>query len=112
MDILYSREMKKHCRDRGAAVRKWGPEQGKLVIRRIDELKDVSCLADLRRFPALRCHELKGDRKGQIAIDLINPYRLILEPANDPIPRKEDGGLDWEQITAVRLLEVVDYHDS
>ena len=61
-------------------------------MQRIDELKDAVCLADLYRFPALRCHELKGDRKGQIAINLIDPYRLILEPANHPIPRKEDGG--------------------
>ena len=80
-------------------------------MRRIDDLKDVSCLADLHLFPALRPHELLGDRKGQIAVDLKKPYRLVFEPADDPIPKKEDGGLDWIEVTKVRLLEVVNYHE-
>ncbi|MDO5581033.1 MAG: killer suppression protein [Planctomycetia bacterium] len=40
-----------------------------------------------------RCHELTGDRKGQIAIDLVHPFRLIFEPT-DPPPLKNDGGLN------------------
>lgn len=38
-------------------------------------------------------------------------WRLVLEPANDPLPRKEDGGLDLARITAVEIVEVIDYHD-
>jgi proteic killer suppression protein len=29
------------------------------------------------QLPGLRCHELKGDRKGQYAINLTGYYRLI-----------------------------------
>ncbi len=64
----------------------------------------------MRALPQARCHELLGNRKGELAVDLKHPYRLIFEPANDPIPRKPDGGLDWTQVTAINILEVVDYH--
>jgi proteic killer suppression protein len=62
-------------------------------------------------LPQVRCHELKGDRKGTLAVDLEHPYRLVFEPANEPVPRKSDGGLDWTNITAIRVLAVEDYHD-
>ncbi len=58
-----------------------------------------------------RLHELTGDRAETFALDLDQPYRLIFETANNPIPRKEDGGLEWRSITAVRILEVENYHD-
>ena len=66
-----------------------------------------------RGFLALlvvRCHELKGNREGKLAVNLGHPYRLIFEPANNPIPRKPDGGLDWTGVTAIRVLTVEDYH--
>jgi proteic killer suppression protein len=65
----------------------------------------------MRYLPQVRCHELKGDKQGTLAVDLGHPYRLIFEPAINPIPRKSDGGLDWSQVTAIRVLTVEDYHD-
>ena len=65
----------------------------------------------IRSLPGSRCHELKGNRKGQLSLDLKHPYRLIIEPADDPIPYKTDGGLDWTRVTIVRVIEVIDYHD-
>jgi proteic killer suppression protein len=47
---------------------------------------------------------------GQFALDLWGPYRLIFEPANDPVPKSTDRGVDREQVTEVRILEIVDYH--
>ena len=64
----------------------------------------------LAALPQARCHEMSGNRKGQLSLDLKHPYRLLLEPADDPAPRKPDGGLDWEQVTAVRIVEVEDTH--
>ncbi len=46
---------------------------------------------------------------GNLIKDL--PGRLGFEPASDPLPRKEDGGLDLTRITAVEIVEVTDYHD-
>jgi len=54
---------------------------------------------------------LKANRKGQWAIDVEHPYRLIFDPANDPLPYVKEDILDLSQITAIRLLEIEDYHD-
>ena len=91
-------------------TRAYAPEQGKVIARRLLDLQAAACLADLNAFPQLRPHELSGKRLGQLAINLRQPYRLIFRPDHDPLPRKEDGGLDWKQVTAITLLEVVDYH--
>ena len=49
-------------------------------------------------------------RNAQISITVRQPYRLILFPGNEPIPRLPDGGLDWSGTTEVIVIEVVDYH--
>ena len=46
----------------------------------------------------------------QFAVDLVHPYRLVFEPNHKPVPRKEDGGIDTERVTAITILDVVDYH--
>jgi proteic killer suppression protein len=61
--------------------------------------------------PQTRCEELKGNRKVQLSVRLEGGHRLIFEPADDPIPRKPDGGLDWREVRAIRILSVEDYHD-
>lgn len=43
-------------------------------------------------------------------MDLDGPYRLIFEPADDPVPTKDDGGLDWSRVTTIRALGVEDTH--
>ena len=66
-------------------------------------------LEDMRLLPG-RCHELTGDRAGQLALDLDHLYRLIFMPFHDPIPTKADSGLDWTAVTAVVIVGVEDYH--
>jgi hypothetical protein len=90
-------------------VRYWGPEIAKALALRLQQLRAADCLADLRQAPG-RFHELKGTRAGQIAADLPHSKRLILFPEGSVL-HKPDGGLDWQQVTAVLILEVVDYHD-
>ena len=43
-------------------------------------------------------------------MDLVQPYRLVFEANHEPVPREEDGGIDTQQVTAITLLDVVDYH--
>jgi proteic killer suppression protein len=64
----------------------------------------------MRQLPGARCHELTGDLKGQLAVDLAHPFRLVFSPAHDPQPTKEDGGLNWTEVTAICIDNVVDYH--
>lgn len=60
--------------------------------------------------PAARCHPLGGDRKGQYAVDLKHPYRLVIEPLCDNLPFKEDGSLDIARVTGIIIIDIVDYH--
>jgi hypothetical protein len=82
-------------------------------MRRIQELRAASSLRDL--LPPYsgpgRCHELIGDRTGQLSLDLDHPCRLIFEPNHDPRPLCPEGGLDWSRVTSVRILGVEDTHE-
>lgn len=90
-------------------IRSYGNPCAKQIIRRMVQLAAAAHLEELGKMGG-RCHELKGDRQGQLALDLKHPLRLILEP-EPPVPLKPDGGLDWKRVTAVIIVEVVDYHD-
>ncbi len=111
MDIMFSsNKLRDLCNDPKKAQKKYSNKQAKLLHRRLDDLRAASVLADFRNLPG-KCHELRGDRAGQLALYLEGGDRPILEPADNPIPRKDDGGLDWSQVTMVRILEIGDYHD-
>ena len=111
MDILFQdQKLARVFNDESLLRRKYGPRRAKLLRRRIYECKAAGNLEVLRSLPQVRCHELKGNREGTLAVDLDHPYRLIFEPANNPVPRKPDGGLDWMRVTAIRVLAVEDYH--
>jgi len=57
-----------------------------------------------------RCHELTGKRKGTLSLDLDGPYRLIIQPLHNPLPERPEGGLDWNGITAIKILGIEDTH--
>jgi proteic killer suppression protein len=112
MDILFrSPRWEKECNDSRLLSRRQGAVRAKLIRRRLDELAAADTLAVLRTLPQARCHELKGDRAGQLSVDLDGPYRLLFEVANNPRPQKPDGGLDWPRVTAVRILGIEDTHE-
>lgn len=111
MNILFQdRNLRKACNNDALMIRTYGPRRAKILKRRLDELRAAENLEVLRSLPQLSCHELKGDREGTLAVNLDHPYRLIFEPANDPTPRKADGGLNWPEVTVIRVLTVEDYH--
>lgn len=60
--------------------------------------------------PPHRCHELTGNLKGQLSVDLDHPYRLLFIPNHDPLPMRPEGGLDWKQITNIKILGIKDTH--
>lgn len=82
-----------------------------MILRtRLDELDAADTLEQMRHIPQANCHELSQNRKGQIAVNLAHPYRLIFRPGNDPIPTKSDGGLDWTKVNVIEVSEISDYH--
>ena len=112
MEVLFQdRKLEKVCSNASWLKRKYGVKRAELLTHRLNHLRRAENLEALRGVSQVRCHELKGNRAGTLAVDLDPPYRLIFEPANYPIPRKADGGLDWTEVTIIRILAVEDYHD-
>lgn len=112
MDIIFkSKKLEKQCNDFRLLVRQHGQARARKLRQRLDDLLAASSLAEVSKLPPARCHELVGDRAGQLSIDLDHPYRLILIPANDPTPLKEDGGLDWSKVTAIEIQGIEDTHE-
>jgi plasmid maintenance system killer protein len=111
MQVLFKKKaLQKQCSSEKARVKCWGKPTAKKLGRRLDDLAAASCLEDMRHLPG-RCHELTGNLAGLLAIDLVGSQRLILEPADEPIPRKDDSGLDWSQVLRVRIVRIEeDYH--
>lgn len=95
--------------DDRSLAKQYGPANAQRIRRRLDDLDAASNLEEMRHLPG-RCHELTGDRRGQLAIDLVHPLRFIFEPDHDPLPQRKGGGLDWAQITQIKVLDPADYH--
>jgi proteic killer suppression protein len=32
-------------------------------------------------------------------------------PSHKPVPEKPDGGLDWKQVTAIKIIGIEDTHE-
>lgn len=111
MEIVFrTKKLRRLCTRDRERVREWGKRRADLIRRRLDQLKAAESLAVLRTFGFGRCHELTGELDGVLSIDLDHPHRLLFEPAHDPRPTKPDGGLDWNLVTAVRILGIGDTH--
>jgi plasmid maintenance system killer protein len=109
--IFKSTKLEKVCNSEDLMARRFGTTRARLLKRRLFELAAANVLQDLRNLPQPRCHELKGTLKGYLSVDLDHPYRLLFEPADVPVPKKSDGGLDWAKVTMVRIIGVEDTHE-
>jgi len=115
MDILFKKQKDRIISNDEFKLKqkyKGNPRRSKLIRARLEELADADNPDTMRFLPQAYCHELKGNRSGQLAVKLDQGYRMVFEPANNPVPKKKDGGLDWSRVTAIRILELSeDYHE-
>ena len=83
----------------------------KKVNQRIQELNAAPTLDTMRNIPAANCHELVGNLKGKLAVDISGNHRIIIEPNYNPLPVTEDGGLDWTGVLEIIIIDIgEDYH--
>lgn len=95
MNIEYkNNRIRKLCEDGALAVRMLRKEGAFVLERRLNQLRSSS-LQKLLSQRVGGCHALSGNRKGQYAMTLINPYRLVFKV------REKDNAL---------IVEIVDYH--
>ena len=86
MEITYkTRKIEKVCTIASEAEKKYGSEMAEKIHQRMVQ------------FHIGRCHPLKGNRKGQYAMDLVHPYRLVFEKIGN-------------EIQIANVMEIVDYH--
>lgn len=110
MEISYkSRKLEKQLTDPNEMIKSFR-QLARKVNQRLKDLTDADNLAIMKTIPAARCHELIGGRKGELALDVSGNYRMIFEPLHDPLPQKDDGGLNWEEVTKIQMNEIEDYH--
>ncbi len=111
MEITFrSKKLQKLCCSAQEMQRALGSARAKKLQQRLLELAAAECLLHISHLPPPRRHEMTGGRSGQISVDLDHPYRLYFVPANDPVPRREDGGLDLSAVTQIEIIELADPH--
>jgi len=104
-----NKKLEKLAANESKLFKELGQIRGKLFLKRLGNLIDAKTLEDVRHLPG-NYHELKADRKGQWACDLDQPYRLVFEPHEDPIPTDEHGCYIWLEIKGVEIIEITNYH--
>ena len=105
-----TRKLQKTCSKSSESLKQWGKKCSGKLQQRMMELKAADTLADISHLPPPRCHELTGNRAGQLSVDLEHPYRLLFIIANNPYPERKGGGLDWVGVTEVEIIAIVDTH--
>ena len=98
MKVTYkNKKIEKICTDAKTAEKSYGQEMADRIHLRIDEIKAADTVEMMIQFHIGRCHPLVLNRKGQYAVDLVHPYRLVFEKTGD-------------EIQIAKVLEIVDYH--
>ena len=72
-----TRRLEKCYTTHKSAFRTWGDVVGRKYIQRINVIKAARGMDELFLIGELKCHPLKGNRKGQYAMSLTGFWRLI-----------------------------------
>lgn len=111
LNILFrDKNLRSECNDNKLLKKRQGALRAKKIRQRLDDLAAASNLDEMNSLPG-RCHELKGDRHGQLSLDLDHPWRLIFVPADQPPALKTDGGIDWKNVRSVEITGIEDTHE-
>lgn len=87
----------KICMDAKIADRTYGNEMSQKIQMRIDEIRAVDTVEEIIQYRIGRCYPLSNNRKGQYAVDLVHPYRLVFEKHGS-------------EVQIAHIMEIVDYH--
>lgn len=108
MDITFTTSKLERIFNSEHRLRKrYGARVAKSIALRLAVLKHARTLSRVPATPPDRRHALTGKRKGQYAVDLVHPHRLVFEPRRES---GETGSPDPTDVTAITIIKVVDYH--
>ena len=110
MEITFThKKFEKLANDDRKLAKEFGKLRAGKIKARLAQLWFAASLEEVRHLPG-NYHELTGNRKGQWACDLDQPYRLVFKPHENPIPTNQHGQYVWMEITGIEVIEVVNYH--
>ena len=113
MDIKFvTKKLQKELSEEKSMLKAHGAIRSKKLQLLVTALKGAPSLSIFSppMSPPHRCHELTGNRKGQISFDLDHPYRLIIKIDHSHPPLRIEGGLDWKAVTAIVIYKIEDTH--
>lgn len=104
--IIYfsNKKLQKTLQSDKEIVKNYGHLASKIKLR-MGQLEAAENLEVIRTLPGARFHRLDGKRQEQYAVDLVHPFRLILEL----LDMDKDGKASI-QITSIKVIEIIDYH--
>jgi proteic killer suppression protein len=98
LEITYkTNKIKRVCTDAKVSDRAYGNEMSEKIQMRIGEIEAADTVEEMVIHHIGRCHPLTNNRKGQFAVDLVHPYRLVFEKSGS-------------KVQVANILEIVDYH--
>lgn len=98
MEVCYkNNKLRKECTDASVSERSYGFDMAVLIFQRIEEIQASPTVEFMIEHRIGRCHPLKFDRKGQYAVDLVHPFRLVFQKQGS-------------EIQIARIIEITDYH--
>ena len=96
-NYVKNNKIRKICTDIKVAEKTYGAQMAEKIDMRIGEISAADTVEMMIQFRIGRCHPLTQNRKGQYAMDLVHPYRLVFEK-------------NGNEIQIANILEIVDYH--
>ena len=92
-----NKKIEKICTNADIAEKSYGRDMAYKIQQRLGEIEAADNVEMMIQYHIGRCHPLKQNRKGQYALDLVNPYRLVFEKKGN-------------EVQIANILEIVDYH--
>jgi len=96
--------------ENASAIKKAFGTMAKKVAMRLDDIEAAPNLFILKQIPQANCHELKGNRQGEWAVNISVNHRMIFKIDHNPIPLKGDHSIDEIVITDIVITGTEDYH--
>ena len=115
MDISFKQKKLEKCVSDEAKLQKEFGRFARNVQMRLSVLRQARSLADISHTPPMRRHKLES-RKGvfAFAVDVKtkeDSLRIEFEVANNPVPLKPGGELDFEAVTAIEITKISNHYE-
>jgi plasmid maintenance system killer protein len=108
--VIPNKKLKKALENDAERRKRFGSDMAKKLKIRMDSLAAAESLADF--WPPAsgpeRCHEMKGDLKGQFSVDVKQPYRLLFKVQ----AMREVFDDERERWAAIKSIEIVSIEDT